>query len=372
MVNFSIATAFLEKYEKKYKTQVTKKTETHRRTNKLTPTQPEFALYEQKMAVKFWCNLRGQLKDYDLVSSLRKRMKERRQNKVISVLRQMDFDRNGEFLAPQVKVYLKRRPLLGDSERDRKKRRITEDVWDVHRSLCTKLPFCTVGFCSTEAADAFEVVSQKVRRFFYRYDISPEQDSNHFGYPMANTVVTGARGSNKLLDISGSVYWGDLFTERAQLRLQIEYIRAIRDVIVSAFGHDNWFIELNQFLRNHSNQFFADRLLPDLPITHLWLSTRCTPNNIHKDERNAFIAFLMVPFTVAGGELVITDPDVKVHRAIHMKKGMVLAGRCFQCNHYNLALSEEGAYRESVAGYFDYRIGCDRFHRKIDMPLFNE
>jgi hypothetical protein len=194
----------------------------------------------------------------------------------------------------------------------------------------------------------------------FQNKILPSGDTNHHGYGWANTVVTGATPG-----ISGTVHWcSDWFDHPKIQPLLRKYIRAVCNMIVSAFGKDNWYLEINYFLRFHCPPCVSDRLLLNTPITNLWRSTKLVENGIHRDPKNAFVAFLMVPFTVEGGDIVITDPKCDYGRAFHMKKGMVMVGRCFQNNHFNKALKDTKAYRESTAGYYDYRIGVHHEHTK--------
>lgn len=364
-MRLSIPLKVLLKEEARYFIMVTRKVRTHRKSLKAHPDDLRVVDYRSGRSNKFWSDMKGENKNnLPYVAELQGRMESRRRNQKVSTQRSMDIPKDG--VLKYLNRYNKRTPVpLGESERVPKKLRVCESVWDVHRSLCPKIPFFAMEDCSNEVGDALEIVAEKVRAHIKKYQIKPKKDSAHNGYSFATRVAGGGKYSNVDESLSGSVHWSQDFAKDPSL--QRELIGALCDCIISAYGKCHWFLSLNEFLRNNSDPCFADRLLPGLPVTHIWLSVGVTPYNFHRDVKNFGVGFLLVPFDVEGADLVITDPDVDIAKSFHVKKYTVIAGRCFQCYHCNEPLKDPSSYRESYALYFDYRVGSSRYIRMDNM-----
>jgi hypothetical protein len=327
----------LKEYEDEYFKRVTTKLQKYQDKTGVFTWEKHVVVYYENIANEFWLKEKNEIANEEKLKSLKERLKRRRYVDVRRISNKMGIDSNGNIYFED--DYHDRNPLLGAEEESRvghptKKPRLLEWVWDIHRELCPKIPFLTIGYCSKAAGDHLFELNKLIQEHIVKFKVKPRKDKVHKGYAIASTVTGGGSYSKEEDDKSGSIGWSDDFKKDEPLQTALLY--ALSDVIVSAFGTCIWFMFVNHFLRTNENPHFSDRLIPGLPVTNAWMNVGTTPYDKHVDTHNFLVAFLLVPYTVPGSELVVTDPEGKVKKAIHVQKYVVVAGRCFQCQHYNL------------------------------------
>lgn len=360
IISYSDEDLNLEYYLANHLKEVTKKVRKQKKSWGVIDLDVRITFYEKQLASAFWSEVKEAIQEKAKLSRLQVRIKRIRQLERKQNEQKMCIDpRTGEIRSFKwTTYYYEEDPLLGPSEREPKKRRLSEPVWDVHRSLCPRIPYLTIGFCNKEIGDYFMRLDQRVALYLKKFNVKPRGGRNHKGFSFASRVVGGRQYGNGQ---SGSVHWSDYFKFNPPLQLELVY--ALRDVIVSAFGDCEWFNYLNMFLRTHPNRLFRDRLLPALPVTHIRMSIGNTPVNSRRDHGHFGVAFFLVPYTVEGEELAVTDPDFEVARANHIQKYMVLAGRCFHNEHFYLAKIGR-RQSKSYSLYPDFRMECAGYVRR--------
>jgi hypothetical protein len=127
----------------------------------------------------------------------------------------------------------------------------------------------------------------------------------------------------------------------------------LRDIVVEKYGNTDWYKALTSAVRG---SIPADRLVMDLPISHVWRATDPKFFHTHVDWNACGAAFL-IPATrgVIGGDLVVT-PDVGDCYSVDTSFGKIIGGEWALKAHCN-----ETVYagdREVFVLYLDKRV-CD-------------
>jgi len=359
--------AIIIKYEEEYEKDVGIKVEKFQNKKKLPSMHRDVIELRELLAGKFWTAKKLVLKD-SVIMELQTCLQRRRREKTVEIWIEMGFDKRGK--VKNRSYYYNPNPLFAKGEREdpRKKNNVCEFAWVIHREVAKWLPYFTREVCAFEAQSRMNALFPRILDYIKREKKNARFDRKHNGFPLENTVVGGSKNSNREEGVSGFVHWSSFFDK--DIQLEKEFFCALKDMVTTAFQHCQWFQFLNHFLRNHKNGCFADRLIPGTPFTHVWLTMLTREFNVHVDERNLFVGILCVPESYEGGNLVVSDPNFRAFRHVHLERGDLIAGRCFQALHCNLKV-KKGIERKSLAMYFDYRIACERFKRVKPVRVLN-
>ena len=157
----------------------------------------------------------------------------------------------------------------------------------------------------------------------------------------------------------GSIHWTPCVKKKPKLRSDL--IAVLSEILDSAYGSQPWYKRLKAICERirymHIPNEDCPRVVPDLPVSGLWLSQCPNQENAHCDDNTVGATFLFTTSVTTGADLQMLTESGRIMKQ-KVTRGSIMAGRWSQFTHTNEAVKRPISLggRNVWTLYLDYRV----------------